>query len=53
MIRKLIPTEYERLQWFPDWWCTNIVSNTQTYKQMWNSISVPVVKSIFDKLFIK
>ena len=49
-IRKLTPTEYERLQWFPDWWSTDYVSDSQTYKQMWNAISVPVVKSIFDNL---
>jgi len=30
---------------------TEFVSNSQAYKQMWNAISVPVVKSIFDNLF--
>lgn len=50
-IRKLTPTEYARLQWFPDWWSTDYVSNSQTYKQMWNAISVPVVKAIFNNLF--
>ena len=49
-IRKLTPTECERLQWFPDWH-TKAVSNSQAYKQMWNAISVPVVKAIFDNLF--
>ncbi len=49
--RKLTPTEYTRLQWFPDWWSTDYVSNSQSYKQMWNAISVPVVKAIFDNLF--
>lgn len=48
--RKLTPTEYARLQWFPDTWSTDFVSNSQAYKQMWNAISVPVVKSIFDNL---
>lgn len=45
-IRKLTPIECERLQGFPDWWSSNIVSNSQAYKQMWNAISVPVVENI-------
>jgi len=49
-IRKLTPTECARLQWFPDNWSTDYVSNSQAYKQMWNAISVPVVKAIFDNL---
>ena len=49
--RLLTPTECARLQWFPDWWSTDIVSNSQAYKQMGNAISVPVVKAIFDNLF--
>lgn len=52
-IRKLTPTECCRLQWFPDTWSTDFVSNSQAYKQMWNAVSVPVVKSIFDNLFNK
>lgn len=48
--RKITPTECCRLQGFPDNW-TWEVSNTQRYKQMWNAISVPVVKSLFDNLF--
>lgn len=50
-IRKLTPREYERLQGFPRGWSSDIVSNSQAYKQMWNAISVPVVKAIFDNLF--
>ena len=50
--RKLSTTEYCRLQGFPDNWSTEFVSNSQAYKQMWNAISVPVVKSIFDNLLI-
>lgn len=49
-IRKLTPTECCRLQGFPDNW-NESVSNSQRYKQMWNAISVPVVKAIFDNLF--
>lgn len=51
VIRKLTPTEYERLQGFPDGWSTKYVSNTQAYKQMGNAISVPVVENIFINLF--
>jgi len=51
-IRKLTPTEYARLQWFPDNWSTDYVSNTQAYKQMWNTVSIPVVEAIFKSLFI-
>ncbi len=47
--RYLTPTEYERLQGFPDNW-TSLCSNTQRYKQMWNAITVEVVKRIFDNL---
>lgn len=50
IIRKLTPIEYSRLQGFPDKWSTEFVSNSQAYKQMWNAISVPVVKNIFDNL---
>jgi len=50
-LRKLTEIEYERLQWFPDWWSSDIVSKSQAYKQMWNAISVPVVKNIFINLF--
>lgn len=50
-MRKLTPLECARLQWFPDNWSTDFVSNSQAYKQMWNAISVPVVKAIFDNLF--
>ncbi|WP_235376234.1 DNA (cytosine-5-)-methyltransferase, partial [Proteus faecis] len=30
--RKLTPTECARLQTFPDGWCENIISNSQSYK---------------------
>lgn len=50
-LRRLTPTECARLQGFPDKWSTEFVSNSQAYKQMWNAISVPVVKVIFDNLF--
>ncbi len=50
LLRKLTPIEYARLQWFPDTWSTDFVSNSQACKQMWNAISVTVVKNIFDNL---
>ncbi len=49
-IRKLTPIECERLQWFPDNF-TSCCSNSQRYKQMWNAVSIPPVKAIFDNLF--
>lgn len=50
-IRKLTPTECCRLQGFPDNWNKG-VSNTQRYKQMWNAISIPVVREIFKNLLL-
>ena len=48
-IRKLTPIECERLQGFPDNH-TEGVSNTQRYKQLGNTISVPVIESILKQL---
>ena len=48
-IRKLTPTECERLQGFPDGW-TEGVSNTQRYKQLGNAVTVNVVKYIFKEI---
>jgi len=48
-IRRLTPTECERLQGFPDGW-TEGQSDTQRYKQLGNAVSVPVVKVIGEKL---
>ena len=45
-IRRLTPTECERLQWFPDWW-TDWVSDTQRYKCLWNAVTVNVIRDIF------
>lgn len=45
-IRRLTPTECERLQWFPDWW-TEWVSDTQRYKCLWNAVTVNVIRDIF------
>jgi len=48
-IRRLTPTECERLQWFPDWW-TEWVSDTQRYKCLWNAVTVNVIRDIFINL---
>lgn len=40
-VRRLTPTECERLQGFPDGWTDN-QSDTQRYKQLGNAVCVPV-----------
>jgi len=51
-IRRLTPTECERLQGFPDGW-TKDVSDTQRYKTLGNAVTVNVIKSIAEKMFYK
>lgn len=48
-VRKLTPTETERLQGFPDGW--TIGSDTQRYRQCGNAVTTNVVEAIFDRLF--
>jgi len=48
-IRRLTPTECERLQGFPDGW-TDIVSDTQRYKTLGNAVTVNVIEDIFKRL---
>ena len=45
-IRKLTPTEYERLQTLEDWY-TEWVSDSQRYKMLWNWWTVDVIAHIF------
>lgn len=50
-IRRLTPTECERLQGFPDGWTEyghdgNKISDTQRYKCLGNAVSVPVIERI-------
>lgn len=45
--RKLTPTECARLQTFPDGWCENIASNSQSYKCYGNAWTVDVIAHIF------
>jgi len=49
-IRRLTPTECERLQGFPDNW-TKGFSDTQRYKMMGNAVTVNVIKAITQKLW--
>ena len=48
-IRRLTPTECERLQGFPDGW-TEGVSDTQRYKTLGNAVTVNVIHTIMSKL---
>jgi len=48
-IRRLTPTECERLQGFPDGWSEG-VSDTQRYKQLGNAVTVNVIEAIMKKL---
>lgn len=47
-IRRLTPTECERLQGFPDGW--TIGSDTQRYKQCGNAVTVNVVEHVVSEL---
>ena len=52
-IRKLTPRECWRLQGFPDWTfdkAQEVNSNSQLYKQAGNSVTVPVIKAIADRM---
>ena len=48
-IRRLTPTECERLQGFPDAW--TLGSDTQRYKQCGNAVTVNVVQAVMQRLF--
>ena len=49
-IRRLTPTECERLQGFPDGW-TEGLSDTQRYKTLGNAVTVNVIQAIVEKMF--
>ena len=55
-IRKLTPLECWRLQGFPDWAFDRAkqagLSNSQLYKQAGNSVTVPVIKAIAERMEI-
>ena len=48
-VRRLTPTECERLQGFPDGW-TEGQADSNRYKQMGNAVAVPVVEWIVKNL---
>lgn len=48
-IRRLTPTEFERLQGFPDGW--TVGSDTQRYKQLGNAVTTNVVQAITERLY--
>lgn len=48
-IRRLTPTEFERLQGFPDGWTFG--SDTQRYKQLGNAVTTNVVQNIAERLY--
>ena len=56
-IRKLTPLECWRLQGFPDWAFERAkqagLSDSQLYKQAGNSVTVPVIKAIADRMGLK
>jgi DNA (cytosine-5)-methyltransferase 1 len=49
-VRRLTPTECERLQGFPDGW-TEGLSDTQRYKCLGNAVTTNVVTAIVDRMF--
>lgn len=48
-IRRLTPTECERLQGFPDGW-TSVVSDTQRYKCLGNAVTTNVIKAVVERM---
>lgn len=48
-IRRLTPTECERLQGFPDGWTAG-VSDSQRYKTLGNSVTVNVIEAIVSRM---
>lgn len=48
-IRKMTPREWARLQGFPDTF-KFVVANTHLYKQFGNSVTVPVIRAIAEKI---
>ena len=49
VVRRLTPTECERLQGFPDGW-TDGQADSNRYKQMGNAVAVPVVSWIIERM---
>ena len=45
----MTPIEWERLQGFPDNWTAGL-ADVHRYKQMGNSVAVPVIKAVSAKI---
>ena len=52
VIRRLTPTECERLQGFPDGW-TEGISDTQRYKCLGNAVTTNVITEIINRIYKK
>jgi site-specific DNA-cytosine methylase len=50
-IRRLTPTECERLQGFPDGW-TKGLSDTQRYKCLGNAVTTNVVSEVIRSIYL-
>lgn len=55
-LRRLTPTECERLQAFPDGWTKTGVNgeeftDRQRYKMLGNAVTTNVIQSVFSKIF--
>lgn len=48
-LRRMTPREWERLQGFPDDW-TDGLANVHRYKQMGNSVAIPVIQAVSEKI---
>ena len=48
--RKLTPRECARIQGFPETFNVDAVSDAQNYRQFGNSVAVPVIRSIAEKM---
>ncbi len=51
-IRKMTPVEWERLQGFPDNWTAG-VADVHRYKQMGNSVAVPVIEAVAKNILLE
>lgn len=49
-IRKITPKECFKIQGFPEDYKLPLISNSQLYKQAWNSVSVPVLERIWKNI---
>lgn len=49
-IRKLTPRECANFQWFPNSYILPTIADSQLYKQFGNSVSIPVIQRIAEKM---